>query len=206
MGRVLTWRRFILPAAVVIGLVVALSLEAGPGARVVPFRGSDIGAKSTTTTTSKPAQVDVGAQTTDSDLSAAPGEKRMTGGGTVVGSAGTTSRGFIIRCDLTSKLPNRLEVNWDGGNKFHLDKLTYAQCTDDPAIGPAPPAAGFDTFVGTGTGRLNGVDGATIGFKFTDAGEPGTSDTASIIVKDKNGNTVMTASGFLVGGNNQAHK
>jgi len=64
--------------------------------------------------------------------------------------------------------------NWDGGNSFHLDQLTKAQCKDDPAIpSPAPPAANFDTFIGTGNGRLNGVSGATATWTFTDAGEPG---------------------------------
>jgi len=35
-------------------------------------------------------------------------------------------------------------------------------------------------FIGAGTGRLNGVAGASISFIFTDQGEPGTSDTESM--------------------------
>ena len=99
--------------------------------------------------------------------------------------------------------------NWDGGNSFHLDQLTKAQCKDDPAIpSPAPPAANFDTFIGTGNGRLNGVSGATATWTFTDAGEPGVNDTVLLTIKDKNHKVVLAilVPTKLTKGNHQAHK
>ena len=105
-----------------------------------------------------------------------------------------------------SQSPNTLEVNWDKGNKFHLDSLTTASCTDDPTIIPNPPDAGFDTYKGTGTGSYNGVSGATAVWTFTDAGEPGKNDFASLVIKDKNNIVVLSVSGYLNSGNQQAHK
>jgi hypothetical protein len=132
--------------------------------------------------------------------------ERMTGGGSVIDPAGNpttrVTHGFELYCDVT-KGPNNLEVNWGNGNNFHLTSLTSATCTDDPSITPNPPAAGFDTYHGTGTGTLNGVAGATIDFTFTDAGEPGTSDHATIII---NGGATLSVSGNLQNGNQQAHK
>jgi hypothetical protein len=131
----------------------------------------------------------------------APG--RMTGGGSIFEADGTTrvTHGFELHCD-PSNTPNTLEINWDGGNNFHLDTLLTANCTDDPSIQPQPPAAPFDTFVGTGVGTCNGQP-ALISFTLTDAGEPGTNDFASYTIS---GGCSLTASGFLDKGNQQAHK
>ena len=133
----------------------------------------------------------------------------MTGGGSVfTADDERVTHGFTLHCDR-NVLPNRLEVNWGnpgpGSNNFHLDVLTSAVCTDNPAINPSQPDAGFDTFVGTGTGTLNGVSGATISFTFTDAGEPGKVDIATMTIKDASGATVLTVSGNLNSGNQQAH-
>jgi len=38
-----------------------------------------------------------------------------------------------------------------------MTKLTSASCTDSPAIDQNPPAAPFDTFTGTGIGKLNNI-------------------------------------------------
>lgn len=131
---------------------------------------------------------------------------RMTGGGNVFTEDNVkVTHGFELKCDA-SKTPNSLEVNWGKGNKFHLESLASASCTDDPAIIPNPPAAGFDTYQGTGTGRYNGVAGATAEWTFTDAGEPGKNDFATILIKDSSGNIVLSVSGNLNGGNQQAHK
>lgn len=131
-------------------------------------------------------------------------EGRMTGGGSVFAGKVRVTHGFTLRCDGGDN-PQRLEVNWDKGNKFHLTSLTSVLCSDDPAIVPKPPTAGFDTYEGTGVGRYNGVDGATASWKFTDAGEPGTADTARITIWDANGNQVITVSGLVDKGNHQAH-
>lgn len=59
---------------------------------------------------------------------------------------------------------------------------------------------------GTGTGRMNGVDGATIKFKFTDDGEPGKNvDLAEFTIVGPGGSPTITVSGFLNKGNHQAH-
>jgi hypothetical protein len=129
----------------------------------------------------------------------------MTGGGSVFTSEGQrVTHGFELHCDEEVG-PNRLEVNW-GGNHFHLEDLTSAVCTDDPSIEPPPPAAPFDTYVGVGTGRCNGVPGATITFTFTDAGEPGTADTATIEITGCPDGGGITVSDNLKKGNHQAHK
>jgi hypothetical protein len=132
-----------------------------------------------------------------------PATGRMTGGGSI--GTSDVRHGFELHCNA-STLPNRLEVNWGKGNKFHLETLYSAVCTDDPSIGPNPPAAGFDTYTGSGSGRYNGVSGATAQWTFTDAGEPGKNDYATITIMDANSNVVLTVSGNLKNGNHQAHK
>ena len=133
-------------------------------------------------------------------------EGRMTGGGSIFTANGTrVTHGFTLRCDIT-RGPNNLQIDWQG-NRFHLDTLTSAVCTDDPAIAPNPPSAGFDTYRGRGTGRYNGVPGATATWTFTDQGEPGKSDRAAITITDANGNVVLNvALTVLDKGNHQAHK
>ena len=131
----------------------------------------------------------------------------MTGGGgqLTIGDVRIT-RGFTIHCDIT--LSNNLEINW-ADNKWHLDKpLTSAVCVDDPNIAPEPPVAPFDTFIGEGLGRLNGVDGSLVKFVFADAGEPGGgNDKASIQIWDANGNLVLDLPfTLLTHGNIQAHE
>ncbi len=132
--------------------------------------------------------------------------ERMTGGGSVSDSSNKRiTHGFTLQCDVTNG-PNNLEVNWGKGNNFHLTSLTSALCTDDPTITSNPPAASFDTYNGTGTGKLNGVSGATIAFTFTDAGEPGKNDHATIVITSGTSTTVLSVSGNLHNGNHQAHK
>lgn len=131
-----------------------------------------------------------------------PDKRRMTGGGTFAG----VHHGFVLHCNET-RLPNNLQVNWGNGNKFHLDLLTSAKCTNEQGIEESPPEAGFDTYAGTGTGSYNGVSGATAVWTFTDDGEPGKDrDRASIRINDANGNEVLNVQGALNQGNHQAHK
>ena len=132
----------------------------------------------------------------------------MTGGGsifdtdTIVEYTGRTTHGMILHCDTRN--PNKLQINWED-NIFHLTNLTSAMCPDTAGIEPNPPDALFDTFIGMGEGRLNGDPGATISFTFTDAGEPGTSDTAEIAIFNAAGWQVLSISGPLTFGNHQAH-
>jgi hypothetical protein len=67
---------------------------------------------------------------------------------------------------------------------------------------PNPPGASFDTYYAKGTGHCNGI-AANIEFTFTDAGEPGTADTATYAIT---GGCTLSASGLLTFGNHQAHK
>jgi hypothetical protein len=152
----------------------------------------------------------------------APGEVRMTGGGSVFlpgpvlgpngqntvvgGPAGTrVTHGFQLHCSPgpngIQNVNNRLEINWNpatntfnsGAQHFHLSYLTAITCEKDPNINPAPPpftANLMNTLIGAGVGEFSGTVGgvtykkalATVTFILTDAGEPGTSDTASYIV------------------------
>lgn len=134
-----------------------------------------------------------------------PDTGRMTGGGSVfMEDATRVTHGFELHCDATMA-PNNLLINWDKKNKFRLESLTTAVCSDDPAIDPKKPKASFDTYEGTGMGRYNGVSGATAHWIFTDAGEPGKMDMAKIMIKDAGGATVLTVSGNLKSGTQQAH-
>lgn len=135
---------------------------------------------------------------------------RMTGGGGQIRIDDVRiTRGLTVHCDIV--LSNNLEINWTGGNKWHLDKpLTSAQCIDDPNVDPVPPDAPFDTFIGEGIGMLNGEDGSLVRFTFVDAGEPGNDDSASIQIwapgADPSVDTpVLEVSGNLDNGNLQAH-
>jgi len=129
----------------------------------------------------------------------------MTGGGSAFTRDGArVTHGFVLHC-TPSDGSNSLQVNWGKGNKFHLTSLTSASCIDDAAISPEPPDAGFDTYTGTGTGRYNGVAGATAEWTFTDAGEPGVNDTVTLTIKDASNNIVLTVNGPLSNGNHQAH-
>ena len=137
-----------------------------------------------------------------------PSDCWMTGGGSIfdtnslVDYTGRTTHGMVLHCDTGN--PNSLEINWEG-NIFHLTNLVTAMCPDTAGIDPNPPDAQFDTFIGMGEGRLNGDPGATISFTFTDAGEPGIADTASIVILDPDDVQVLEISGYLTFGNHQAH-
>jgi hypothetical protein len=88
---------------------------------------------------------------------------------------------------------------------FHLETLISAFCFTDPSIDAGHPTATFNTYVGHGTGKLDGVPGATADWTFTDAGEPGVNDMATIVIKDASNAIVLTVSGKLTQGNQQAH-
>jgi hypothetical protein len=130
---------------------------------------------------------------------------RMTGGGKQIDANGVAiTRGFTIHCDI--KLSNNLEINWPG-HKWHISKpLTAATCINDPNYKQPPPKAPFNTFIGDGVGKLDGVAGSTVHFTFIDNGEPGKNDLAAIQIKDAGGNIVLDVPlRKLDHGNIQAH-
>lgn len=139
---------------------------------------------------------------------------RMNGGGSILcedpetGAEFRVTHGFELHCAFPEgtapAVPNNLEVNWGGGENFHLTELETAVCTNEPNIEESPPEAGFDTMVATGEGRFNNIPGATIEFTFTDAGEPGTGDFASFLIHDASGTVVLECEAVLEGGNHQA--
>ena len=147
--------------------------------------------------------------------------QRMTGGGSVwygdVRASVRVTHGFELHCNINIP-PNNLEINWDRGNRFHLETFDSVVCSDTPGIAPKPPSVGFDTLVGTGTGRYNGQLGYSIEWTFTDAGEPGTQDTAIYLIyktgtdKTNPANVVLQitapnlTTGNIINGNQQAHK
>lgn len=133
---------------------------------------------------------------------------RMTGGGWIAGDVDfpdeppRVTHGFSLHCDA-SEGPNRLQVNWGRGNRFHLENLapgTKCFPLDEP-VGIA--------ISGGGEGRYNGVAGAEISFMFIDLGEPGTDDIGSLFIEDADGNPVLAelgVGGSLSGGNYQFHE
>lgn len=117
-----------------------------------------------------------------------PGNGRFTGGGKVVvsdaivpaGGEVTVTKGFEVECDLDPAHEN-LELNWTGGNHFHMDKMTSAVCTLS-GTAPNPPSAPVNRIDATGTGSYNGTDGYTVVFTLWDHGEPGVNDQAGFVV------------------------
>ena len=145
-----------------------------------------------------PQGVEKCAQATKEWVAPASLTGRMTGGGRIAGS--TVSHGFHLLCDQL-RGPQRLQVNWDG-NRFHMENILTAFCSNDPTIDEGNPPAGFDTIEGTGTGRCNNQP-ATVTWTFSDAGEPGDDDTATIMITGAA--CSLSVTGKLSGGNHQAH-
>lgn len=136
-----------------------------------------------------------------------PKQGRMTGHGTVISSYGRSHHEFRNSVCNSDRFPD-LKVQWDG-NRFDLTAYSSPlTCVDRPGFDEGQPDAGFDTIVGQGTGVLNGVAGASATFSFTDAGEPGRGDRATITITDASGNVVFDISDVEIerGGNHQAHR
>jgi len=111
----------------------------------------------------------------------------FVGGGRVnvpkYGGTYTLTHGFELHCDPTLG-PNNLEINWMK-NKFHLEELEEAECTDDGSTNEPPPSAAtktngpgptLDVYYGNGYGRYNGQCGAFAEWVMDDNGEPGKAD------------------------------
>jgi len=72
---------------------------------------------------------------------------------------------------------------------------------------PDNPDAGFNEFIGAGTGKLDGKPGASIVFDFTDQGEPGTNDTESMTIFDSSDTPVLSFGPLnLTFGDQQGHR
>jgi hypothetical protein len=119
-------------------------------------------------------------------LSTVTPDGRMTGGGSAFVSGGDAvnpdgtrvTHGFQLQCNV-NVVPNNLQVNWGPGNRFHLESVTMALCTNQTPpenCSSAPPDAPFFNHSGVGEGRYNGIPGATVSWKLSDCGEPGTQD------------------------------
>ncbi len=134
-------------------------------------------------------------------LEVPPGELHMTGGGGIPHVGGIASHGFTIHCD-DGKDNHHLQINWASGS-FHLEEVDWVQCWDDPGISGGQPDPGFDTLEMAGWGRLDGIADTAIYLVFTDDGEPGTTDTAEVLLDD--GWQPVWLAGVLEDGNHQAH-
>jgi hypothetical protein len=146
-------------------------------------------------------------------------QERMTGGGSVIvdlaaamqvtvnGDPIKVTHGFEIHCNSPNK-NNNIEINWPGPHHFHLDTLTLGTCVcNSHLLPPENPDAGFNEFIGAGTGKLDGTTGASIVFDFTDQGEPGTNDTEAITIFDSSGSPVLSfPTTNITFGNQQAHR
>jgi hypothetical protein len=131
---------------------------------------------------------------------------RMTGQGTIDSSYGRSHHVFRNSICNRDKFPDLMV--WWPGNRFKLTSYSSPlTCVDTPAD-EGNPRAGFDTIVGQGEGTLNGESGATASFRFTDAGEPGRNDTATITIVNADGDVVFQLNNARIaaGGNHQAHR
>ena len=143
------------------------------------------------------------------DCTTSEGVGRFTGGGrqVEVGGVAKVTRGLTIHCDLL--LSNNLEINWTGGNNFHMNEhLTTLECSDSPLIDQNPPNAPLDTLRGVGIGKFNNQPGYTVQFTLVDAGEPGRDDMMAIrIFETANPSNVVLdiPLAILDDGNLQAH-
>jgi len=126
---------------------------------------------------------------------------RFTGGGfQIIAGDIKVTRGFTIHCD--NILTNNLEINWAGGNNFHMTKNTLAAVTCSKPRLPNPPAADVSRIDARAVGTCNGLP-AAIHFVLEDRGEPGTSDRAAFTISG--GCSLNVPEGFIDGGNIQAH-
>ena len=138
------------------------------------------------------------------------GYGRFTGGPNAieVGGAKVTT-GLQIHCHPKDPSVN-FEINWGGGENFHLTDVTTVSCFDSPLVTPQPPKAPVDTIVATGYGTLNGAGGYTIQFTLVDSGEPDNKRTDQIAILiyttgDPSDVKLSVPLQFITAGNIQAH-
>ena len=143
------------------------------------------------------------------------GNGRFTGGGNFLAEAGgatvKATHGLALWCK-TSHDPQQLQVNWSGGNGFHLTDLQDSFCTEE-GYNQENPEAPIDTYYGEGYGKLNfGAGDKAVGYakwRFVDDGEPGGGrDLIRIVIRRDGpaGEVLLTADTALTKGNHQAHR
>jgi hypothetical protein len=90
--------------------------------------------------------------------------------------------------------------------RFVSTSVTSAIFSDDPTIRPSRRSQpSVDTVVMSGAGRWNGMPGYTFVMTAKDAGEPGRGrDSFTLTITSPSGETVLTVSGVLAGGNIQS--
>lgn len=105
---------------------------------------------------------------------------------------------LALSCDL-SENPQHLQVTWGRGNRFRLDELSENECF---VFGD--PAGSWTR--GAGTGRYNGVPGATVGFILIDFDNPGEDDLVVVVIRDAGGTILLAATSVPDGGHIQFHQ
>jgi hypothetical protein len=131
---------------------------------------------------------------------------RMTGHGhNVTAEYGRVQWEFRNSVCGADRFPD-LKVAW-GDYRFVLTSYSVPLVCLDTPFSEGQPPAGFDTIDGQGTGRLNG-EPASATFRFSDLGEPGRDDLATITITDDDGNVVLDVTNLTAGkgGNHQAHR
>ena len=132
-----------------------------------------------------------------------PLQGRFTGGGFQINTGDVkVTRGFTIHCD--NRLTNNLEVNWAGGNNFHMEKNTLTSVVCSRPVDPTPPASPVARIVASAVGQCNGQP-ATISFMLEDQGEPGTNDRAELVITGVGSCNLNLTDRPIDGGNIQAH-
>jgi hypothetical protein len=168
-------------------------------------RSSSLTAPGAVLQTGEPADPCLGSRTsTTTEDPCETGSGRFTGGGfqivSIEGVQVKVTRGFTIHCD--NLLTNNLEVNWGGGNNFHMDKNSLQNIVCTRPDDPRPPAAPVSRISASSSGLCNG-SAATTSFILEDHGEPGTNDRAELIIAGACSLNVSLRN--LDGGNIQAH-
>ncbi len=179
------------------GTVVTLTATADSGSTFTGWSGECSGTSTTCAVTMDAATRVVATFR----KSPAPVPTRMSGQGVVDTNSGRMQFQFAVRERGDGSAS--IEIGGGRGTKFESTAVTSVAFSNAPSFVPGGRAT-LDTVVFSGTGRWNGRAGYTFEVRATDQGEPGRSDTFSIVIRDASGAVVTSAGGTLRSGNNQA--